>query len=157
MIRPAEPGDSDAVTALAVAAEMFAPQDAGIVEELLRSFFAEGRAAGHGCLVDEDGGAVVAAAYVQPRGIADRVWDLTMIAVDPREQGRGRGTALLRRVEDDLRARGQRLLLVDTSGTTAYDRTRTFYARCGYDEEARVRDFWEPGDDLVIFRKALAA
>lgn len=49
-----------------------------------------------------------------------------------------------------------RFLLVDTSGTAQYDRTRAFYVRCGYRQEARVRDYWTAGDDLVIFRKALA-
>lgn len=73
----------------------------------------------------------------------------------PDLQGTGRGRALLRRVEDDLRARGQRLLLVDTSGTAQYDRTREFYVRCGYTDVARVPDYWSDGDDLVVFVKRL--
>ncbi len=94
-------------------------------------------------------------AYYQPKGPADRPWDLTMIAVAPRLQGAGRGSALLRRVEDDLRARGQRMLLVDTSGTSQYDRTRDFYVRCGYTQVARVPDYWTDDDDLVVFAKRL--
>ena len=62
---------------------------------------------------------------------------------------------MLRRVEEDLRARGGRLLLVETSSLPQYDRTRAFYVKCGYEEEARVRDYWAVGDDLVVFRKAL--
>ncbi|MFJ4707653.1 GNAT family N-acetyltransferase [Streptomyces anulatus] len=110
---------------------------------------------GHRCLVDDVGG-VQAVAYYQPKPAADRVWDLTMIAVQPGRQGVGLGTALLRRIEDELIKEGQRLLLVDTSGTAQYDRTRAFYVRSGYDQEAHVRDYWTAGDDLVIFRKALA-
>ena len=78
-----------------------------------------------------------------------------MIAVRPASQGRGRGAAMLRHVEENLRTRDQRLLLVETSGLPQYDRTRAFYVRCGYEEEARVRDYWTAGDDMVLFRKAL--
>ncbi len=78
-----------------------------------------------------------------------------MIAVLPELQGGGRGGALLGHVEDDLRGRGQRLLVVDTSGTAQYDRTRDFSMRCGYTAEARVPDYWSDGDDLVIFVKRL--
>ena len=78
-----------------------------------------------------------------------------MIAVAPERQGQGRGTALLRRVEHELRGTGQRLLLVETSGLPAYARTRAFYLGCGYEQEARVRDFYAPGDDMVVFRTLL--
>ena len=53
--------------------------------------------------------------------------------------------------------RGQRLLLVEPSGTPQYEITHESYAKCGYEQEARVRDYWAEGDDLVVFRKALDA
>ena len=33
--------------------------------------------------------------------------------------------------------------------------TRAFYRRNGYDEEARIRDFYGPGEDKIVFWKAL--
>ncbi|MFB8413956.1 GNAT family N-acetyltransferase [Streptomyces albidoflavus] len=156
MIRPAEPGDSDSIVRLAVAAEMFPPEEAPFLEAMMAEYFGGAAGEGHRCLVEDAGAAgVQAVAYFQPKQAADRVWDLTMIAVDPGRQGSGLGTALLRRVEGELAGEGQRLLLVETSGTAQYDRTRAFYAARGYDEEARVRDYWAAGDDLVLFRKPL--
>jgi RimJ/RimL family protein N-acetyltransferase len=35
-----------------------------------------------------------------------------------------------------------------------YNRTRRFYERCGYREEATLREFYSPGDDKVIYVKA---
>ena len=46
-------------------------------------------------------------------------------------------------------------MIVDTSGTDDFAMTRKFYSQNGYEEEARIRDFWADGDDKVIFRKAL--
>ena len=64
---------------------------------------------------------------------------------------------MLRYVEQTLTARGERLLLVETSGLANFERTRAFYRKCGYDEEARIRDFYKAGDDKVVYRKALTA
>ncbi len=79
-----------------------------------------------------------------------------MIAVRPDRQRQGRGAALVRYVEETLMARGARVLLVETSGLESFERTRAFYRTCGYDEEARIRDFYKAGDDKIVFRKALA-
>ncbi len=154
MIRPATNGDKAAVIDLVVAAGMFSADEAWLVEGMLEDYFGGKTDEGHVCLIDDENGPA-GVAYYQPRIAADRVWDLTMIAVRPVLQGRGRGAAMIRRVEEDLRARGGRLLLVETSSLAQYDRTRAFYEGRGYEEEARIRDYWAVGDDLVVFRKAL--
>jgi ribosomal protein S18 acetylase RimI-like enzyme len=97
----------------------------------------------------------VGVAYWHPVDAADRVVDLTMIAVDPMCQGRGVGRALMRHAEDRARSAGQRLMVVLTSATDQYAGTRRFYAALGYEEEARVRDYWADGDDMVLFRLVL--
>ncbi len=56
-----------------------------------------------------------------------------------------------------MTARGGRMLLVETSGLPDFERTRAFYRKCGYEEEARIRDFYAAGDDKVVFRKVLNA
>ena len=74
-----------------------------------------------------------------------------MIAVRQDLQGSGRGAALMRHAEQDLRERGQRLLVVRTSGTAQYARTRALYTRLGYQEHSRLPNCWTDGDDLVLF------
>lgn len=77
-----------------------------------------------------------------------------MLAVHPRRQRQGRA-ALVRHVERELSARGARILLIETSGLGSFERPRAFYRALGYDEEARIRDFYKAGDDKVVFREAL--
>ena len=100
---------------------------------------------------------LVAVAYVAPERMTLGTWNLYLIAVHPAFQSRGLGAALVRHIEDVLAARGARVLLVETSGLPAFARTRAFYHANGYDEEARVREFYAAGEDKVVFRKALAA
>lgn len=86
----------------------------------------------------------------------DRTFDLYWIAVHPTAQRHGSGSRLLHEVEQRLRDRGARLLVVETSSRPEYDATRRFYLARGYDEAARMRDFYTVGDDRVIYTKALA-
>jgi ribosomal protein S18 acetylase RimI-like enzyme len=99
----------------------------------------------------------VAVAYVAPERMTSGTWNLYLIAVHPAQQGLGRGTALVAHVEATLAARGQRLLLVETSGLPAFARTQAFYRRCGFHQEARIRDFYAAGEDKLVFSKPLAA
>ena len=47
--------------------------------------------------------------------------------------------------------------LVETSGLPEFERARAFYRKCGYEEEARIREFYNAGEDKIVFRKALRA
>jgi ribosomal protein S18 acetylase RimI-like enzyme len=108
----------------------------------------------HVWLTDDDGGPV-GVAYYAPERMAEGTWNLYMLAVHPDRQRQGRGAAMVRHVERELSGRGARLLLIETSGLGRFERTRAFYRALRYDEEARIRDFYNAGDDKVVFRKAL--
>lgn len=58
-------------------------------------------------------------------------------------------------LEQLLASQNQRVLLVETSALPEFDRTRAFYTQCGYTEEARIRDFYQAGEDKVVFWKKL--
>ena len=93
--------------------------------------------------------------YAAPEQLADGTWNMLAIAIDPKHQASGCGSALTHHLENTLKSNRQRILIVDTSGTDAFQQTRAFYAKNGYTEEARIRDYWAPGDDKVIFWKSL--
>ena len=82
-------------------------------------------------------------------------WDLYWIAVTPGTQGKGVGTALIKEVEGRLTQSNARLLIIETSSRPPYDPTRAFYLKRGYREVARIPDFYEAGDDRVIYAKNL--
>jgi len=88
-----------------------------------------------------------------PTPATDRTWDLYWIAVDTALQGAGIGTILLQEVERRLVGQHARMLIAETSSRSDYSATRGFYQGLGYREAARVRDFYAPGDDRIIFVK----
>ncbi len=90
-----------------------------------------------------------------PTPDTDRTFDLYWIAIDPAAQGTGGGTRLLTEVEQRLERLNARLLVVETSSRPEYAPTRAFYEKRGYAEAARMREFYAPGDDRVIFTKRI--
>jgi ribosomal protein S18 acetylase RimI-like enzyme len=103
--------------------------------------FEEGELAGYACF--------------GPTPATEGTYDLYWLAVHPDAQGRGIGRALVHAVEAKLIARDGRLLVVETSSRPDYSGTRQFYARSGYIEAARVRDFYAPADDRILLTTRL--
>lgn len=87
--------------------------------------------------------------------MTEGTYDLYWIASDPKVRGQGVGAALVAAMEGDLRRRGGRLIRVETSAMEAYGPTRGFYSGMRYVEEARCRDFYKQGEDLIILSKRI--
>ena len=77
------------------------------------------------------------------------------LSVAPEFQRSRQGRMLVAALEEALRNRAQRLLIIDTSGLEAFDAARAFYRAQGYEEESRIRAYWAEGDDKITFRKHL--
>ena len=103
-------------------------------------------------LVDEN---CYSFAYITHEKLTQGTYNILSIGVLPEYQSSGLGSALLKYTEQFLITKQVRLLIVDTSSTEEYTKARNFYLKNGYELEARIRDFWSPGDDKIIFRKAL--
>jgi ribosomal protein S18 acetylase RimI-like enzyme len=82
-------------------------------------------------------------------------FDLYWVAVHSAHRGAGVGRLLVAHMESELRAEGARLIRVETEGNAEYAATRLFYERIGYEVAARVRDFYDEGNDLFIWSKYL--
>lgn len=97
----------------------------------------------------------VAVAYCAPERLTAGTYNLYLIAVHKDFQGKGIGSQLMNHVELLLNSQGHRVLLVETSGLPEFELTRKFYDKCNYSREAVLRDFYDEGEDKVIFWKKL--
>ena len=157
-VRLAVASDAVAIHGLAVDNGMFAPDDMAGFDEMLQGYL-DGSLDQHRWIVaPDDDGRVVGAAYFAPEPFADRVWNLYFLAVHPGHHRSGIGARLVSQVEKSLLGTGEqaaRVLIVETSSTIEYESARRFYEREGFDREARVREFYGPGDDKIVFWKSL--
>ncbi len=149
-VRSAEPADRAAMHALVADVGLFAAEELDEVGDTLDAFFSE-QAGSDFWVVGVVGAAVVALGYYAPERMTRGTWNLYLLAVHPDHQGMGHGRGVVRFVEDDLRSRGARLLLIETSGVAEFHAQRDFYAGLVYRQEAVIRQFYDAGDDKVIF------
>ena len=152
MIRPTTSDDTASLLSLAKAAIDFSPEELQELSAMLTDYLSGD--SDHIWLTD-DNGELVGVAYCAPEQMTNGTWNLLFLAIHPDCQGQGRGTAMVRYVEEMLVAKGAHLLLGET--LASFERTRAFYRKCGYEEEACIRDFYEAGADKIVYRKALGA
>ena len=148
------PAHRDRIAAILRATGVFSREEIEVALELFDETFSESPAPDYlflGAFTPDD--ELVGYACYGPTPGTDRTYDLYWIAVDPAAHGAGIGTTLLSEVERRLEGQHARLLVVETSSRSEYAPTRVFYGRRGYTEAARVREFYAPGDDRIIFTK----
>ena len=154
MIRAATSDDKKAIIAVADAIGLFESQELEELGNMLTEYFDSKQDKGSSWIVYDYGG-IIGVAYYAPEPYGYGTWNLYFIAVHPEHQGKGYGGQILQYVEQTLAAQGERLLLIETSGLPNFERTRKFYCKHGYQEEARIKEFYRPGEDKIIFRKML--
>ena len=155
MIRPADPTDTPDLLVLTAATGFFKPLEVATLEEVLADYHLMTRAAGDRCFVLEEDGLRMGFVYHAAEPMTENTWALWWIVVRRETQGKGVGARLLKFVEADARDHGARVLFIETSGLPIYESTARFYRKHGYDQEARLRDYYAAGDDLLVFRKLL--
>ena len=154
MIRPVRQEDKTDLLRLCEATGLFVSEEIDELGNMLDEYFDHQLGEDHFWITYEDNG-LLGVAYYAPEKFADRIWNLYLIGIAPKAQRKGLGTELLRFVENHLIERGERILIIETSGLGSFERTRAFYRKNGYTEEARLRDWYREGDDKVIFLKQL--
>lgn len=90
-----------------------------------------------------------------PIPCAKNRYDLYWIAVHNKHRNLGLGKKLIKETESQIKAMGGAKIYIETSSRDLYQPTRRFYLACGYRVEAVLKEFYDQGDDKVIFIKNL--
>lgn len=152
-IRRVQDGDLKPVLALAKKTGVFTAKEIAVVKELVEAGLKNLTRDGYHSLVFEENDQLLGFACYGPTPMTEGTYDLYWLFVDPEEQRRGIGGALVGAVEKAIyRAKG-RMLIADTSSTTSYLPARRFYQNHGFRKVAEVRDYYCPGDSRFTYVK----
>ena len=151
------PDDRESVRRLVESTGVFSPVEADVAVELVDERLAKGPQSDYQFVFAEQQGRTVGYTCYGPIALTAASFDLYWIAVDKSLHGRKIGRLLLEKTEELIRHAGGRQVYIETSNRHHYAATRGFYLRCGYRQEALLKDFYAPGDDKVIYVKELEA
>ncbi len=149
------PADIPAVQRIVQSTGFFSSAEVEVAVELLRERHSRGACSGYFFVFAEQAEQMLGYACFGPIACTQAGFDLYWIAVDPSFQGGGIGRALLREAERLISRMEGRRVYIETSSRPQYEPTRAFYLRCGYSQEAVLKDFYSAGDDKIIFVRSV--
>jgi ribosomal protein S18 acetylase RimI-like enzyme len=146
--------DKPAVMTLLHTTGMFSAAEIDVAEELIDVYLEQPAQNDYHIVVIENPERGIAGYMTYgPTPLTRGAYDLYWIAVSPQEQGRGYGRKMMNWLENHLEENNGRLLIIETSSQIKYANTRSFYVNQQYRETVRIADFYQPGDDRIIYVK----
>lgn len=155
-IRELQRSDRETVREMLEACGAFNDEEVRVATEVLDDGLAGGVKGDYPLFAAELNGEVRGYVCVGKTPLTRGTWHEYWICVHPAAQRQGIGQSLQAHAESFVRDQGGERLVLETSGRPAYARTRRFYRKSGYRVVGRIRDFYHPGDDCVVFCKELA-
>ena len=156
MIRNLENKDRDVIERILIDTKNFSADEIKIAMELIDFYLKDAEQKDYEIFVDDNGGVINGYVCIGPRPLTEGTYDLYWIAVNPNVQSKGIGSKLISYIEEHLKGRSGRLVLIETSGKPSYEKERRFYEKNLYDKIVEIRDFYKAGDSLVVYGKYLS-
>ncbi len=150
--RRIERRDREAIRALVEGTGAFKPHEVDVAMELVDVALGNSNQDDyHPYVIVEDDGTVVAYACFGKNPMTRFTFDLYWIATRKDRMGKGYGRKMVAFVVEQVRVRGGRLLIIETSSKESYGDTRAFYDKIGCTLAAQIKDYYDEGDDKLIY------
>jgi len=121
-IRLVNRNDLDALKKVIDSNELFPSE---LLDEMIQPYFREGNDTEF-WITYEENNTPIAVAYYAPERMTVGTYNLYLIAVHPHFQGKSIGQKMLEYIENHLKNRGERILLIETSGLPEFENTVAF-------------------------------
>jgi len=156
MIRKFLAQDLDAVRDILVKSEVFSAEEIAVALEVVEVYLENPKQHDYDLYTAvENRERIVGYLCIGPTPISLGTFDLYWIAVHPEAQGKGVGRELLLFAEALVKSRGGRLIVAETSSLPRYEKARRFYESNHYNVLAHIKEYYNVGDDLIIYGKYL--
>lgn len=153
MIRALENIDRDKIERILIDTNNFNQDEIKIAMELVDVYLNDKEQKDYEIFVDSDNHMVNGYICIGPRPLTKGTYDLYWIAVNPHVQAKGIGSGLVKYIEEYLKQKSARLILIETSGKPGYEKERRFYEKNNYEKFVEIKDFYNIGDSLVVYGK----
>ena len=151
-IRPIEAADREPIRKLIAGTGAFKPFEVDVAMELVDIALTQKDQEDYRPFVlVEDDGTVAAYACFGKNPMTKATYDLYWIATHSERWGKGYGREITGFVVEEVRKMGGKLLVIETSSQESYGTTRLFYEKIGCTLAATLPDYYDEGDDKLIY------
>jgi len=91
--------------------------------------------------------------YCVSEKFTNGTYNLLAIVVSQDSQRNGVANKMISYIEQQLKQNDGRIIIVETSSDDAQIGARKFYQKIGYTQMAVIKDFWNDGEDKIVFWK----
>lgn len=155
-IRPLISKDRGYLQSILLRAKVFTPEEIDVAMELIDLVLKDSNQKDYliHCFVNAQDQPLGYICY-GPIPMTQGTFDLYWIVVDSDFKGQGIGSRLINFLEEEMRRLKGRMILADTSSVSFYEEAHRFYLKKGFQEVARVPDFYWEGNDRITFCKRI--
>ena len=147
--------DRQIVREIVESTHFFYDFEVAIAIELVDEHLQFGIESGYQFVFAELDGKTVGYTSYGPIPCTKQSWDIYWIGVHNDARGKGIGALLMAETERIIHSLGGNGIFLETSSREKFLPTRNFYLKCNYAIDAQIKDFYDYGDDKVIFAKRL--
>jgi ribosomal protein S18 acetylase RimI-like enzyme len=148
-----KPEDCESVRWIVESSAFFSPEEVQVAVELVEERLRKGLESGYYFVFAEHEDRVVGYICFGPIPCTRGSYDLYWIAVHDDFRNHAIGRELLSKTLRLIEDLGGVRIYVETSSRLQYAPTRSFYCKHGFEQEAVLKDFYDHGDDKIVYSK----
>jgi D-alanine-D-alanine ligase len=146
-------GDENEIGEIVSSTGFFNSEEIAVAVEIAIETLQKGKEAGYDFILAGNPGCLKGYCCYGRVPCTKSSYDLYWIAVHSDYQNMGIGATLLDLAEKAIKNAGGTRIYIETSSRQIYEPTRRFYYRSGYKDIAHLENFYDAGDDKVIYLK----
>jgi GNAT superfamily N-acetyltransferase len=150
-----EKEDIKRIMDMVVSTGFFYDHEVEVAVELIAERLAKGESTGYHFVFAEVDGVTAAYSCYGRIEMTKSCFDLYWLVTHNDYRGNGIGKKLLEATYFEAKKMGCTMIIAETSGREKYAPTQAFYVSAGYKLEATIRDYYDKGDDKLIYVKRL--
>jgi GNAT superfamily N-acetyltransferase len=143
--------DIERIREMAVSTNFFYDHEVEVAVELVTERLKSGPESGYHFVFAEVDGITAAYSCFGHIEMTKSCFDLYWLITHNDFRGKGIGKKLLDATYAEAKKMGCTMIIAETSGRDHYKPTQAFYISAGYTLEATIRDYYDKGDDKLIY------
>lgn len=143
--------DPITVRDILISSGYFSNEEVEVGMELAKEALLKGELSGYYFIMAEIEKEVAGYCCFGPVPLTRGSFDLYWIAVHEKFRGKGLGKQILSECLKDISSMNGKRVYAETSSREQYTPTRMFYERNGFIAEARLANYYDDGEDLVVY------